>query len=108
MVVKVSQFYQEKLNEKEMQIELLENKLKEAKPQPTVSQENKNAENVTTVICANVEENLDNPEWMMNLIEANEVVLFKEMSKTVGICNQIFWENLMTEQGMVNHIFLAK
>lgn len=96
--MKVSKFYQGKLEEQQKTIEFLKQKLseKENRVDLTMESEKENAPlyREKVVECVELGEELYETTWMLNAIENTEATLFKNISKSNGINHQVFWKNL--------------
>lgn len=96
LVFKISKFYEEKLQEKEKKIEILQQRLQEVESATSQISEPEHDQNTTvyTVPCLALGDTIYEYEWMMGLFEKHDFVAFKDMSKANGVNHHVFWQNL--------------
>lgn len=98
----VGKFYHDKMEEQAKEIIFLKQRIVQLEekisllhsPNQEASAEAATYPHVKVIQCAEVEQQLYNSTWMKNAIENEEVVLFKNMSKSNGINHNTFWRNL--------------
>lgn len=93
-MLKISKFYEEKLQEKQKRIEILQQRLEEMESASASPESQVESAPVYTVPCIEVGDTIYETDWMLNLFEEHDFIAFKDMSKANGVNHQVFWENL--------------